>query len=224
MEHSWPFFIPRGLGATRSQASSSNQDSHDQAAVSHEHGHMAKLLWLTLIAVALGLLLVVYTGSGAYETAPYTVDSSDGKYEIRKYPELKVAATAKDSDNDSFMRLFRYIDGANEAKESISMTTPVFMEAGEMQFVVPEKNKNTAPAPSSEKVQVKEVAARTVAVYRFRGWRSDQLEKESLEKLQSWMKTNGIRSGGNAFFAYYDPPWTPGPMRRNEVLIPVEIN
>jgi predicted transcriptional regulator YdeE len=186
---------------------------------------MTKSRSLTLPTITLVLALASCAGAGAgdYETAPYTVYRSDDSFELRQYPELKVAATVQKGEDDSFMRLFRYIEGANETKESISMTTPVFMEAGEMRFVVPEKNRKTAPKPASEKVEVKEVHARTVAVYRFSGWRSDKLEKESVEKLQSWMKTNGIQSRGDAFFAYYDPPWTPGPQRRNEVLIPVRM-
>ena len=90
-----------------------------------------------------------------------------------------------------------------------------------MRFVVPEKNRDTAPKPVSEKVEVKKIAARTVAVYRFSGWRSDELEKESLKELLAWMDANKLTPKGDAFFAYYNPPWTLGPLRRNEVLIPV---
>ena len=96
------------------------------------------------------------------------------------------------------------------------------MEAGEMRFVVPDKNKNNAPKPASEEVTVKEMPARTVAVYHFSGRRSDKLEKESLVKLREWMEANKLESKGEPFFAYYDPPWTLGPFRRNEVLIPLE--
>ena len=182
---------------------------------------MKILLWLLLPALIV-LLVASCAGNGSYETAPYKVTRSDGAFEIREYPSLKVAATGRKGDNDSFMRLFRYIEGANETKEKIAMTTPVFMEGGEMRFVVPEKNKATAPKPSSDKVEMKELPARNVAVYRFSGWRSDSLEKESLEKLRGWMETNKLDGKGDPFFAYYNPPWTLGPLRRNEVLIPLK--
>ncbi len=179
------------------------------------------LVSLSLLAVTL-LIASCSSARGGYETARYDVLRTDSAFEIRKYRELKVAATSNNADNGSFMRLFKYIEGANDKQEKLSMTTPVFMEAGEMRFVVPEKNKDVAPKPSSEKVEVKVMPARTVAVYRFTGRRSDKLEKEALEKLREWMKANKLESKGEPFFAYYDPPWTLGPFRRNEVLVPVE--
>jgi hypothetical protein len=35
------------------------------------------------------------------------------------------------------------------------------------------------------------------------------------------MTRQGLKDTGKAFSASYDPPWTPGPLRRNEVLVPV---
>lgn len=185
---------------------------------------MKTFLLVSVAMLVVGMLVASCESSRAgYESARYDVRSSDGAFEIRKYPELKVATTSNHSDNGSFMRLFKYIEGANEKQEKLAMTTPVFMEAGEMKFVIPEKNKNTTPKPASEKVEVKKMPARTVAVYRFHGRRSDKLEKEALEKLRVWMTDNKLEPKGEPFFAYYDPPWTLGPFRRNEVLIPVEV-
>jgi len=184
---------------------------------------MKTFFLVSLALIVVGVVLVSCASSRKkYETARYDVLRTDGVFEVRKYSSLKVASTSNDAQNGSFMRLFRYIDGANEKQEKLSMTTPVFMEAGEMRFVVPEKSKDAVPKPASDKVAVKELPARTVATYRFSGRRSDRLEKESVEKLRDWMKVNKMEPKGEAFFAYYDPPWTLGPLRRNEVLIPVE--
>ncbi|MBM3964868.1 MAG: heme-binding protein, partial [Planctomycetes bacterium] len=69
---------------------------------------------------------------GAYESAEYKVIESEGKFEIREYPDLMLAATTTNLDSQgrdgSFMKLFRYISGANENKQKISMTNPVFMD------------------------------------------------------------------------------------------------
>ncbi len=182
----------------------------------------------TILLVSLAVVVVAFvcascaSSRSGYETARYDVMRADNAFEIRKYPGLKVAATSNNTDNGSFMRLFRYIGGANEKQEKLAMTTPVFMEAGEMRFVVPEKNKDAAPKPASEKVEVKEMPARTVAVYRFSGRRSDRLENGALDTLRDWMKTNKLEPKSEPFFAYYDPPWTLGPFRRNEVLIPLK--
>ncbi len=183
---------------------------------------MKTLFWIAIPALLVAAGLAACAGTGSYETAPFKVLRSDGAFEVREYPALKVAATSRNGDNDSFMRLFRYIDGANETKEKVAMTTPVFMEGGEMRFVVPEKSKADTPKPSSEKVAVKELPARTMAIYRFSGWTSATLEKESLEKLRAWIKANKFEAAGDPLYAYYNPPWTLGPLRRNEVLIPLK--
>jgi hypothetical protein len=180
-----------------------------------------------LLRVTLGLLAAAIsiaacaTSRAGYETAPYKVIRKDGEFEIRDYPELKIATTARDKDNSSFMRLFRYIDGGNVAKEKIAMTTPVFMVEGKMAFVVPEKHKAATPAPASAEVMVDTLKARRVAVYRYSGSPSQEAEAQALAKLKAWLEQNKLTESGAAFNAYYDPPWTPAAMRRNEVLVPV---
>ncbi|WP_395734938.1 SOUL family heme-binding protein [Prosthecobacter sp.] len=183
---------------------------------------MKKLLTLIsgLVVSAIGIAACATSRSG-YETAPYKVIRTEGAFEIRDYPELKIATTSRDADNSSFMRLFRYIDGGNAAKEKISMTTPVFMMDGKMAFVVPEKHKKDTPAPASPQVNVDTMKARRVAVHRFSGSRTQELERQALVKLKAWMQQNKLPEAGAPFSASYDPPWTPGFMRRNEVLVPI---
>tara|TARA_B100001939_G_C16753876_1_gene535253 strand:- start:619 stop:771 length:153 start_codon:yes stop_codon:yes gene_type:complete len=40
-------------------------------------------------------------------------------------------------------------------------------------------------------------------------------------KLREWIKENNLVITGDPIEAFYDPPWTPGFLRRNELLIPV---
>ena len=90
------------------------------------------------------------TARSAYESAEYTVIESDREFEIREYPDLMVATTEMpqfdaQGNDGSFMRLFRYISGANQEQQKVAMTVPVFMEpeshdrAGQMGFVLPKK-------------------------------------------------------------------------------------
>jgi len=180
-----------------------------------------------MFSVIAGMIIIAFgiaacaTSRAGYETAPYTVIRTDGDFEIREYPELKIATTARDADNSSFMRLFRYIDGGNVEKEKIAMTTPVFMVDGKMAFVVPEKHKTATPAPASPQVVVDTLKAQRVAVLRFSGSRTKDSEPQAMEKLRAWMKQNKLTEAGAPFSAYYNPPWTPGFMRRNEVLMPL---
>jgi hypothetical protein len=180
-----------------------------------------KIAVLALLVAAFCLAACVTSRAG-YETAPYKVIRADGAFEIREYPSLKIATTDRGNDNDSFMRLFRYIEGGNVKQEKIAMTTPVFMVDGNMAFVIPEKHKANTPAPSSPEVGLAIVKAQRVAAYRFSGSRTKDGESKALAKLRDWLTRTKLREVGKPFSAYYDPPWTPGFVRRNEVLIPVE--
>jgi hypothetical protein len=125
------------------------------------------------------------------------------------------------------MRLFRYISGDNDGDQKVAMTTPVFMEpesggeeAGQMGFVLPKKvTEQGIPAPAGETVEIKKRPGGRFAVYRYAGRMNDKTNAASEEKLRRWMENRDLIGEGNAEFAGYDAPWTPGPLRRNEILI-----
>ena len=177
------------------------------------------MLLVGVLAIALGVAACAATRAG-YETAPYEVLRSDGAFELRAYPELPLVTTRDDGADGSFMRLFRYISGANATQEKIAMTTPVFMVDNSMAFVLP-ADKREAPAPASKDVRLEKRPASRVAVVRFSGQRSTEADGAALSKLRAWMTQQGLKETGKPFSASYDPPWTPGPLRRNEVLVPV---
>lgn len=183
---------------------------------------MRRFWFPVLSLLVLGIIAAACATSRAgYETAPFTVLRTDGAFEIREYPDICVASTPRHDDNSSFMRLFRYIDGDNTAGEKIAMTTPVFMVDGAMAFVLPKESSGQAPAPKNDQIKLEKLKSQTVAVLRFNGARSEKSETEALEKLRGWLRENQLEETGKPFSAYYDPPWTPGLLRRNEVLIPI---
>jgi hypothetical protein len=126
------------------------------------------------------------------------------------------------------MRLFRFITGGNEAKQKIAMTTPVFMSGSDsnatMAFVLPAKLKPGAvPKPTDGSLTVRDLPAGRFAVLRFRGGRNAKNEAAALQQLKDWMKAEGLSVlSPPPVFAYFDPPWTPGFMRRNEVMLQTE--
>ena len=157
----------------------------------------------------------------SYKSAPYQTSRSDGKFEIREYPATPVVQTSNDTDNSSFMRLFRYIGGANEKQEKISMTTPVLMQDGKMQFVLPEDKKANPPSPSTNQIRLVTLPARTVAVYQYSGGNSRKNETAALQKLKSWLAAQKLAYQDEPTVAYYDGPFTLPAMRRNEVMLPL---
>lgn len=196
---------------------------------------MPKRMWTAILIAALiafGTLAWNLTARAAYESAEYTVISSDGSFEVREYSDLMLVATSTSSDDQgrdgSFMKLFRYISGANEAQQKIAMTTPVFVEnnqAGssvQMGFVMPKQVAvEGIPAPKGSDLGVRKRAGGRFAAYRFAGRMDATMAKESEAKLRDWMKIKGLVAAEDEQVetAVYDAPFTPGPMRRNEVLI-----
>jgi len=188
-------------------------------------------VWISVVVVAGAATAFVATSRAGYETARYEVLEKDGDFELRRYDAHAVVATPlKDGgQNGGFGRLFRYISGENEGERKIEMTTPVFMpageggEPGEMQFVVPAAVAEAgAPAPTDPTLKLKTMAAGRYAVIRYRGVARAEDRKARLEELRVEIAARGLEGAGEPVHAGYDPPWTPGPLRRNEVLVPVK--
>ncbi|WP_390622332.1 SOUL family heme-binding protein [Novipirellula aureliae] len=202
-----------------------------------------RMVYFTSIAVLvlMGVFAWNRTTRAAYESAEYKVIESDDNFEVREYPDLMLVATSTKIDaqgrDGSFMKLFRYISGANESEQKISMTTPVFMESKplmendktdsevQMGFVMPkEVAVEGVPSPTGPDVDVHKRAGGRFAVVRFSGRLNAKLAKENEAKLRAWMDSKGLvpddsPESNGVESASYDPPWTPGPMRRNEILI-----
>ena len=193
-----------------------------------------------------------FTARNAYESARYSVVSSDGNFEVRDYPDLVLVSTpmrvdAQGSDG-SFSRLFRYISGDNGQQQKVAMTTPVFMERGsqnsgdettpnqtngdgrqsgiqpgQMAFVVPEQvASGGAPQPGNANVELRERAGGKFAAIRFAGRMGDEALRQNEAELRQWMKQQDFAVAGPVEYAGYDPPWTPGFLRRNEILIRIK--
>ena len=198
-----------------------------------------KLAMMIYSGTVIGLALVGVFGwnliaRGGYESAEYKVVESEGKFEVREYPDLMLAATTTKLDSQgrdgSFMKLFRYISGANENQQKISMTTPVFMDgkdAGssvQMGFVMPKDvAAQGVPKPTGEQVDVRKRAGGRFAVVRFSGQLNSKSAKESEAKLRGLVADESTQGSG-VETAGYDPPFTPGPLRRNEVLIRLKVD
>ena len=166
-----------------------------------------------------------------HESPAYVEVEKEGPFELRDYPSMTLISTSRDSldpqASNGFMKLFRYITGANEAGQKIAMTTPVITtpEKSEwrMSFVVPtEVAEQGAPTPNNEEVRIEAMLAGRFAVYRFSGdWNPARFE-EAKKKLGQWIEQKGLKPIAEAQIANYDPPFTPAMLRRNEILVRIE--
>jgi hypothetical protein len=164
----------------------------------------------------------------AYETAAYTLETPperEGDPEIRVYAALALVTTPlappeRPGEDSAFGRLFAFISGANAAERKISMTTPVFMDSGRMSFVVPRDVASAGtPAPRSPEVTLGAFPPGRYLALRFPGGRGGGNPEDAERRLRQWAGERDHDVAGDAVFAYYDPPWTPPPLRRNEVLL-----
>ena len=190
------------------------------------------MTYLIVAAVVCGLFYIGWklTARNAYESAEYSVLESDGSIELREYPDLMLATTEMGTrtqgDDGSFGRLFQYISGSNDGKQKVAMTTPVFMEpksdqsSGQMGFVIPkEVADSTIPEPANSQVRLIKRVGGKFAVIRFAGRVDAETQAQRQSELEDWVKQRGLAIVGEPEIASYDPPWTPGPLRRNEILI-----
>jgi DNA gyrase inhibitor GyrI len=89
-----------------------------------------------------------------------------------------------------------------------------------MAFVLPAKSSSgQISAPLDPSLSIKKIPAGRFAVLRFSGGRSSTLETQSLSLLRTWIAKKGLTATGSAIYGYFDPPWTPGFLRRNEVML-----
>jgi DNA gyrase inhibitor GyrI len=187
---------------------------------------MKKILFATGGILLCGAVAAAYATSRlGYESAPYEVLLSDGKFEIRKYPPLLVAGAPMEGGmNMGFRRLFNYISGKNSTGEKIAMTTPVYVEQKEqdrtMSFVMPASfSLEDLPKANDPSVAISEMPGGIFAVLRFSGSRNSESEERVLQQLKGEMTARGLPVQSGPVYAYFDPPWIPPFLRRNEVMI-----
>ncbi|MCX6967851.1 MAG: heme-binding protein [Verrucomicrobia bacterium] len=177
--------------------------------------------------LALPILWLLRNSRARTETAPFKRVHSYGAIELRDYPALTLATTPmRDSrGSEAFGRLFGFITGKNAASEKIPMTTPVLIQPahGErmMSFVLPQAvAQKGAPQPSGD-VRLRTLEPGRYAVLRFKGNIGVQNQNQAAAELNAWLLSHHIAAQSEPLFAYYDPPWTPLFLRRNEVMVRV---
>jgi len=168
------------------------------------------------------------------ETIPYEITGKAGEIEFRKYPSVVLATVDSDGNDRGFNLLFAFITGSNHTQHRISMTSPVITsrtiamtapvvsDAKSMSFVMPPgQSRDDIPDPLDNRVRITTLPEREVAVIRFRGYaRQDEVTAAEKRLLDGLVKA-AIEPVGGPFLMRYNPPWTPGFLRRNEVGVEI---
>lgn len=186
---------------------------------------------LGLVACAGLVVLGWWAFIRSVEKPPFATTLREGAFSLRQYEswvvaEVEGSGERMDALRGGFRSLAGYIFAKHRPGPKVAMTAPVLQQPTHggwtVRFVMPSAWRlDELPEPRQSEVRLAELPARQVAAVQFSGWASDaDFERKRLE-LEAWMKERGLRGMGEPILAYYDDPMVPGPLRRNEVLIPV---
>ena len=184
----------------------------------------------------------------AIEKPEYEVIVVDGPVEYRLYQSFIVAETEivdveswKDASSEGFRRLFKYITGDNNGEEKIAMTAPVqqsklqaedvrFNQAEPLtgqsgwtvSFMLPSMYSMVdVPTPEDERIEIRIVPEKLVAAIRYSGrWTTRNFDKYESRLMAALLEGN-VEVLGETETAFYNPPFIPPFMRRNEILVEV---
>ena len=164
------------------------------------------------------------------EQLEYQVVRKYPKFEVRHYPEHVLVQIQAEGDFNrasfkAFNPLVSYISGANKSGVKIAMTAPVIQQEIEfnkhlVSFVLPKSvSVSNIPVPENVKLSTKVISPKDAAVISYRGsWNENLMQQKSQELLEA-VKQAGLITSGAIQIARFDPPWKPGFLKRNEVMV-----
>jgi hypothetical protein len=170
--------------------------------------------------------------SAKVEEPSYEVTDRFEDFEVRAYvPTIQARTTVRGGYRDGlyagFRVLARYIFGGNAAGEKVAMTAPVGHvpvgeDTWEVTFTMPSAHSmETLPTPIDARIRLVEIPGGTYAAVQFPGRATERQMRSRRDALLERLATEGLKPAGEAVFAQYNPPWVPGFLRRNEVLVPL---
>lgn len=179
------------------------------------------------------------------ETPKYLVIKKEKEIEIRQYSGYIQAEVTLDNKDyrsaieSGFNILAGYIFGNNISRENIEMTTPVkavqshkiamttpVTVTGEdsftVAFIMPSAyTLETLPIPKDSRIRFTPILVHQMATIRFSGYFEQDTIQKNKERLSQWLQKQGLEAEGDFIVAGYNPPWVPGFLARNEVMIKV---
>jgi hypothetical protein len=161
----------------------------------------------------------------AIKTFPYTVLKQDNQFEIRAMDAYYVVKSknVERLGYQGFDACFRYISGDNQASKSYSMTAPVINRLDDTvmvdtAFVL--LGSDTPPQPNHQAV-IEKIESTCMVVYKFKGNINDNTIKTSLEALETYINAQELTIKDGPWLARYNPPFIPGFLKRNEMMMEV---
>jgi hypothetical protein len=159
-------------------------------------------------------------------------------FELREYnpcvlAEVRVSAHYSAASSAAFGSLFRYISKGNKTAQKIAMTAPVIAaqrtdksQADEwfVSFVMPSgSNIGHLPNPNDPNVVLRELGTETCIALSFRGNANAERAEKEINKLRAAALRENLSLSDESRICRFDPPFKPGFMQYNEIVIPVYL-
>ena len=169
------------------------------------------------------------------EQQKFSLTQDFGKFELRAYDPCVIAQISMPTDYQSatggaFRYLFNYISKGNSTSTPIAMTAPVIAATNgnldsdewKISFVMPAgSTKSDLPIPQDSKVVLHEVPKEDCVTLSFRGRATAELCAKKERELRALAKEAHIELSAETRICRFDPPFKPGFMMYNELVIPV---
>ena len=159
-------------------------------------------------------------------------------FELREYlpcviAEVKVSATYSTATRSAFSSLLNYISAGNNASQKIAMTAPVISaqradksESAKwfVSFVMPSGSVfDQMPDPNDSQVILRELDTQTCVAKSFRGSATDELSRKKVQELRTSASKANIALSDETRICRFDPPFKPGFLQYNEIVIPIYL-
>ena len=159
-------------------------------------------------------------------------------FELRTYEpcivaEVEMSEGYRAATQGAFRYLFNYISRGNGASASISKTAPVLATTQntldskdwKVSFVMPTGSMlSELPLPSDTRVTLREIPAENCVALSFRGWATKSLSQHKEDVLRASAHEELISLSQETRICRFDPPFKPGFMQYNEIVIPTNTS
>jgi hypothetical protein len=160
-------------------------------------------------------------------------------FEVREYQpcvlaEVKISARYSEATGTAFGHLIKYISKGNRTEEKIAMTAPVIaaQKADKahdnewyVSFVMPSGSTfGHLPDPSDPRVVLRELESETCIASSFRGRATEELSEKKISELRKAAAQVNLALSDETRICRFDPPFKPGFMQYNEIVIPVYLS
>ncbi len=156
-------------------------------------------------------------------------------FELREYEpcvtaEMTVRSDYSSASGRAFGALFKYISKENSTSSKIAMTAPVIASTDssidamewKVSFVMPAgSQRKDLPDPNHSGVVLRDLGPEKCAALHFKGSASKAKWKSKEDELRLLAKNQGLELTNETRICRFDPPFKPGFLHYNEVVIPL---